>query len=86
MLDGRYDIFKSYDIRGKVGTELTPEFVNVIAQSFANWLPTKGVVAVGHDMRPDSAALAKAFIDGLTAQGRDVWDIGLVTSDMTTML
>lgn len=76
------DIFKSYDIRGKVKTELTEPFVCTIGKAFAEWLPEKGVVAVGHDMRPDSAALAAAFIDGLTRQGRDVWDIGLVTSDM----
>lgn len=76
------DIFKSYDIRGKVGTQLSPEFTNDIAKAFADWLPTDGVVAVGRDMRPDSEALSKAFIDGLRAQGRDVWDIGEVTSDM----
>jgi phosphomannomutase len=75
-------IFKSYDIRGKVGTELTEETSGQIARAFADWLPRQGVVAVGHDMRPDSASLAKAFIEGLRQQGRDVWDIGMVTSDM----
>ncbi len=77
-----HDIFKSYDIRGKVGTELTPELVNTIGRVFADWLPTEGIVAVGRDMRPDSEELAKALIEGLRAQGRDVWDIGQVTSDM----
>lgn len=76
------NIFKSYDIRGKVGTELTPELVNAIGKVFADWLPTEGVVAVGRDMRPDSAQLAEALIEGLRTQGRDVWDIGQVTSDM----
>jgi phosphomannomutase len=33
-------------------------------------------------MRPDSAELAGAIIDGLRQQGREVWDIGEVTSDM----
>lgn len=76
------DIFKAYDIRGKVGTELTPEVSKSIARAFADWLPTEGVVAVGRDMRPDSAELTEAFIEGLQEQGRDVIDIGLVTSDM----
>lgn len=76
------DIFKSYDIRGKVGTELSPEFVKDIAKAFADWLPTDGIIAVGRDMRPDSEALSKAFIEGLREQGRAVWDIGEVTSDM----
>ncbi len=76
------DIFKAYDIRGKVGTQLNPDSVEKIARIYGDWLPTKGIVAVGHDMRPDSADLANAFMNGLQKQGYDVWDIGLVTSDM----
>jgi phosphomannomutase len=76
------DIFKAYDIRGKVGDELSEEFVHKIGSVFADWLPTEGIIAVGHDMRPDSRSLAESFIQGLREQGRDVWDIGLVTSDM----
>lgn len=75
-------IFKSYDIRGKVGPELNAPNVEKIAGIYADWLPVKGTVAVGHDMRPDSAKLSKAFIAGLVQQGYDVWDIGQVTSDM----
>lgn len=75
-------IFKAYDVRGKVGSELTPEVTNKIGKAFADWLPNKGIVAVGRDMRPDSAELANALIEGLLEQGRDVWDIGEVTSDM----
>lgn len=75
-------IFKAYDVRGKVGEELTPQSVEQIAKAYANWLPVKGTVAVGHDMRPDSEILAKAFIKGLVTQGLDVWEIGQVTSDM----
>lgn len=76
------DIFKAYDIRGKVGSELNPESVRLIGQSFGQWLPKSGIVAVGRDMRPDSADLASAMIEGLQASGHDVWDIGEVTSDM----
>lgn len=75
-------IFKAYDIRGKVGTELTGEAAERIGRALAQWLPTKGVVAVGRDMRPDSKMLADRFIEGLRSEGRDVWDIGEVTSDM----
>ncbi len=75
-------IFKSYDIRGRVGTELTSRVANEIARAFADYLPETGVVAVGRDMRPDSEQLATAFIEGLQAQGRDVMDVGMVTSDM----
>ncbi len=75
-------IFKAYDIRGKVGSELSPELVRRVGEAFAQWLQSDGAVAVGHDMRPDSRALADELIAGLTSQGRDVWDLGLVTSDM----
>jgi phosphomannomutase len=76
------DIFKAYDVRGKVGTELTSEVAQLIGRALAQWLPNDGVVSVGRDMRPDSAELAQAFIKGLRQQGRDVLDIGQVTSDM----
>ncbi|MDQ3123536.1 MAG: phosphomannomutase/phosphoglucomutase [bacterium] len=75
-------IFKAYDVRGKVGTELTTEVVELTGQAFGHWLPEYGAVAVGRDMRPDSAELAAALIKGLQLQGRDVIDIGQVTSDM----
>jgi phosphomannomutase len=76
------NIFKAYDVRGKVGSELTPEVANKIGRAFADWLPNEGTVAVGRDMRPDSQELASALIEGLRAQGRDIWDIGEVTSEM----
>ena len=75
-------IFKAYDVRGKVGSELNDELCKQIGTAFADWLPEQGIVAVGHDMRPDSSQLAAQLIAGLRAQGRDVWDIGQVTSDM----
>jgi phosphomannomutase len=82
MNDAIATIFKAYDIRGKVGTELTPEVCERVGKAMAAWLPTEGTVAVGRDMRPDSAELAAAMINGLRAGGRNVWDIGEVTSDM----
>lgn len=75
-------IFKSYDVRGKVGTELTTDVARNIGRALADWLPNEGAVAVGRDMRPDSQELANAMIDGLRTQGREVIDIGEVTSDM----
>lgn len=76
------NIFKAYDIRGKVGSELNPELLEKLGRAFADWLPSDGAIAVGRDMRPDSAELAAAMIEGLRKQGRDVLDIGEVTSDM----
>lgn len=76
------EIFKAYDVRGKVQTDLTPEIAERLGRALATWLPVGGAVVLGRDMRPDSQLLADAFIKGVLQQGRDVWDIGLVTSDM----
>lgn len=76
------EIFKAYDVRGKVGSQLTPAVAESIGFAFGQWLPKAGTVAVGRDMRPDSQELAQALIDGLVAAGRQVLDIGEVTSDM----
>jgi phosphomannomutase len=81
-VDAINNIFKAYDVRGKVGSELTPAVTHNIGRAYADWLPRTGPVAVGRDMRPDSAELADALIEGLRKQGRDVIDIGQVTSDM----
>lgn len=75
-------IFKAYDVRGKVGSELTADVAERIGKALADWLPEHGAVAVGRDMRPDSAELARAVIKGLAEQGRNIIDIGEVTSDM----
>ncbi|HUD11879.1 MAG TPA: phosphomannomutase/phosphoglucomutase [Candidatus Saccharimonadia bacterium] len=76
-------IFKAYDIRGKVGTELKPDLAEAVGRAVADWLPKTGAVAVGFDMRPDSQELAAAVRRGITRQGRDVLDLGQVTSDMS---
>ncbi len=74
-------IFGAYDIRGKVPKELTPEVAHGVGKAMADYIPA-GKVAVGRDMRPDSQQLATSVTQGLTTQGRDVDDLGLITSDM----
>lgn len=75
-------VFKAYDIRGIARKQVTPELSMAVGRAFADWLPKAGPVAVGRDMRLDSGEIADALIEGLRRQGREVWDIGLVTSDM----
>lgn len=75
-------IFKSYDIRGEVGVQLTNEVAERVGRGFAEWLKAEGTVAVGWDMRPDSLELANAVIKGLTEQGRNVISVGLIPSDV----
>jgi phosphomannomutase len=76
-------VFKAYDIRGKVKTELTEELAFNVGSAFSNWLQVDAKpIVIGRDMRPDSAQLAAALSAGIVATGRDVIDIGMVTSDM----
>lgn len=73
-------IFKSYDIRGIYPDDLNKETAYLVGQAFANLTKAKKVV-MGRDMRLGSPELAKKVIDGLTSQGVDVDDIGLVPID-----
>lgn len=75
------DVFKAYDIRGIAGKEITPELCEQVGQGLGDVL-IEGIVAVGYDMRPDSQEYATALVKGLIAQGRQVWDLGLIPTDM----
>jgi len=68
--------FKAYDIRGRVPDELDARLARRIGAGTAALLGP-GPVVVGHDIRLSSPELHAAAIEGLTASGRDVIDIGL---------
>jgi phosphomannomutase len=78
-------VVKAYDVRGLVGEEIDESFVADVGAAFArlvrNGDQPAQQVAVGHDMRESSPALAAAFADGVTAQGLDVVRIGLASTD-----
>lgn len=75
-------IFKKYDIRGLVGTEMTTDGVAAIAAAFVDELELSGKsVVVGHDMRDSSGEFVDAFIEGATSRGADVINLGLVSTD-----
>ena len=74
-------IFKAYDVRGLYPSEVHEEGARAIGAAFVAYLQAKRI-AVGRDMRLSSPTLAAAFIDGATAQGADVVDYGMVSTDM----
>ncbi len=78
-------VIKAYDVRGLVGDEIDESFATDVGAAFARLLREKGSgadrVAVGHDMRESSPALAAAFAAGVTSQGLDVVRIGLASTD-----
>ena len=68
--------FKTYDIRGRLGSELNPEIARRIARGFARALSARSV-ALGRDCRASSEELAQAVTAGLMDEGCTVLDLGL---------
>ena len=85
------DVFRAYDIRGRVAGPmdldpglLTPFSANVLGRAFGTMLAERGIdeVLVGHDSRAYAPGLAGALIEGLLSTGREVVAIGLATTPM----
>jgi phosphomannomutase len=77
-------VIKAYDVRGLVGDEIDESFVSEVGAAFARLLRDEqfdGPVAIGHDMRESSPALAEAFSSGVRGQGLDTVHIGLASTD-----
>ena len=74
-------IVKAYDVRGLVGSQLTPEAAHALGRAAAVELHGEAVV-VGRDMRPSGVELADAFMAGVRAQGVSTIDIGLASTDL----
>jgi phosphomannomutase len=80
-------LIKSYDIRGVVPDQWGPDLSREVGTAFVEVLGIRssdggaGRIVVGHDMRPTGPDLVAAFIDGVTAAGVDVVNIGLCSTD-----
>jgi len=74
-------IFKAYDVRGLVPSQLHPEAARRIGRAFVDYLGARRV-AVGRDCRLTSPDIASAFVRGARAQGADVTDLGVASTDM----
>jgi phosphomannomutase len=73
-------IFKAYDIRGIYPDQLNEEIAYAIGRAFVTFLQVDTVI-VGRDMRLSSPQMHEHVIRGLTDQGADVIDIGMVSTD-----
>ena len=77
-IDINANIFRAYDIRGVVTTDLRPDVVFLIGRALATLYPKCQQVVVGRDGRLSSQDLADQLIAGLRAGGTDVIDVGEV--------
>ena len=73
-------IFREYDVRGLVGSQLTPEFAEALGRAYATaaWdrLGRAPTLAVGRDNRPSGDALAAGVRRGIVAAGGTAVDVG----------
>ena len=77
-------LFKAYDIRGVVDTDLTPDAVQQIGRAIGAEARARGqsTVAIGRDGRLSGPALSAALAEGLRSVGIDVADIGVCATPM----
>lgn len=85
-------VFREYDIRGLVATELTPDFARTLGKAYGTYLFRKlgaggemGTrrIALGRDIRTSSTTLRDALIEGMTSTGLTVCDVGVVATPLT---
>ncbi|MEU8000227.1 phosphomannomutase/phosphoglucomutase [Catellatospora sp. NPDC049111] len=79
-------IVKAYDVRGTVPDQLNEPVAGALGRAFAQTLRAlgedRGTVVVAHDMRDSGPSLVKAFTDGVRAEGINVINAGLGSTDL----
>jgi phosphomannomutase len=82
-------IFKAYDIRGLYGEQIDGDVAEQVGRGFARVLAklagkpvTELRVGLGRDMRLTAPELAERYRAGITAEGADVVDAGMVGTEM----
>jgi phosphomannomutase/phosphoglucomutase len=75
-------IFRAYDVRGRIGSDINPAVFRRIGRAYGTLIRRGGgcAVAIGQDNRLSSADLKSGFTEGVRAAGVDVVDIGVVTT------
>ncbi len=75
-------VFKAYDVRGTVPDQIDEDLARAVGSAFVQVTDAVSTgVVVGHDMRPSSPGMARAFAEGAAAAGADVTMIGLASTD-----
>ena len=70
--------FGTDGIRGRAGTELSPALCLQVGYWIGRVLKADGPVLIGMDSRSSGSMLVAALTAGLTAAGRDVWELSLI--------
>jgi len=73
-------VFKAYDVRGTVPDQLDADMCRAIGRAMARFAQAPEI-AVARDMRESGLELSTAFSDGVRAEGVDVTDLGMASTD-----
>ncbi|MDF1666948.1 MAG: phosphomannomutase/phosphoglucomutase [Planctomycetota bacterium] len=73
-------VFHAYDVRGLCPPDITEDLAYKLGNALAQTLPKQGAVGIARDMRPSSPGLSEALSKGIRDAGRDVVNIGMVTT------
>ncbi|HEY6472589.1 MAG TPA: phosphomannomutase/phosphoglucomutase, partial [Acidimicrobiales bacterium] len=73
-------VFKAYDVRGIVPNQLDSDMCVAIGRAMARFSGAREIL-VARDMRGSGIELSGAFSDGVRAEGVDVTDLGLASTD-----
>ncbi len=78
------DIFRAYDIRGLVGSELDARAMRLLGRAVGSEAPLHGerTCVVARDQRPSGPDLAAALITGLCESGCDVLNLGIAPTPL----
>src|SRR5207245_10041927 len=74
-------IFRAYDVRGRVGSDINPEVFRLVGRAYGTLIRNNGgrTIAVGQDNRESSTALKAGFVEGVGAAGIGGGGIGTGT-------
>src|SRR4051794_28648782 len=82
-------IFKAYDVRGLYGDQIDGDVAEQVGRAFARVLASLSGkatpdlrIGVGRDMRLTAPELVERYRRGITAEGADVVDAGMVGTEM----
>ncbi|MBI5183780.1 MAG: phosphomannomutase/phosphoglucomutase [Nitrospinae bacterium] len=77
-------IFREYDIRGRVGKDLTSDVVRKIGQGYGTYMRTLGyrTVTLGRDNRLSSREFRDIMTEGILSTGCDVIDLGMIPTPL----
>ena len=73
------NIFREYDIRGNVDTDLTSEFAFLLGRAYAGLAIENGKnnISIGYDCRNSSPSYAEALANGIVAEGLNAEILGM---------